>query len=118
MINTDWRGRAKPGPWYGQYYREWDARHPGAWIRGQLVPGGFYSGNLWGSSTLEWDAEWFRSHGAKMPKGAHYIRPGRNTTPLTTQPRRKKKKMPDYAYGDYPMRRCWWPRTAMRGERR
>jgi len=48
-------------------------------------PGGFYSGNLWGSSTLEWDAEWFRSHGAKMPKGAHYIRPGRNTTPLTTK---------------------------------
>ena len=31
------------------------------------------------------DAEWFRSHGAKMPKGAHYIRPGRNTTPLTTK---------------------------------
>jgi hypothetical protein len=85
MINTDWRGRAKPGPWYGQYYRDWDARHPGAWICGQLVPGGFYSGNLWGSSTLEWDAEWFRSHGAKMPKGAHYIRPGRNTTPLTTK---------------------------------
>ena len=81
----DWRGRAKPGPWYGQYYRDWDARHPGAWIRGQLVPGGFYSGNLWGSSMLKWDAEWFRSHGAKMPKGAHYIRPGRNTTPLTTK---------------------------------
>ena len=21
-INTDWRGRAKPGPWYGRYYED------------------------------------------------------------------------------------------------
>ena len=27
-INTDWRGRAKPGPWYGRYYEDWDARAP------------------------------------------------------------------------------------------
>ncbi|HWY01204.1 MAG TPA: hypothetical protein VNY55_15385 [Mycobacterium sp.] len=82
-ITTDYRGRAKPGPWYGQYYQDWNDRHPGAWVRGELVPGGFYSGNLWGSSTLNWDAEWFRRHGAKMPKGAHYIAPGRSMTPLT-----------------------------------
>lgn len=75
--------QAKPGPWYGQYYQDWNDRHPGAWVRGELVPGGFYSGNLWGSSTLNWDAEWFRRHGAKMPKGAHYIAPGRSMTPLT-----------------------------------
>ena len=25
-INTDWRGSAKPGPWYGRYYEDWDAR--------------------------------------------------------------------------------------------
>ena len=51
-INTDWRGRAKPGPWYGRYYEDWDAAHPGAWVRGQAVPGRFYAGALWGSSTL------------------------------------------------------------------
>ena len=41
-INTDWRGRAKPGPWYGRYYEDWDAAHPKAWVRGQAVPGRFY----------------------------------------------------------------------------
>ena len=83
-VDTDWRGRAKPGDWYAQYYRDWELRHPLAWVRGELVPGGFYggSGGAWGSSTLTWDAEWFRQHGAKMPRGAHYIRPHRNMTPL------------------------------------
>jgi len=38
-INTDWRGRAKPGPWYGRYYEDWDAAHHKAWVRGQAVPG-------------------------------------------------------------------------------
>ena len=56
--------------------------HPGAWVRGELVPGGFYNGTRWGS-TLDWDAEWFAKHGAKMPKGAHYVRPSRSMTPLT-----------------------------------
>ena len=50
-INTDWRGRAKPGPWYGRYYEDWDAADPEAWIRGQAVPGRFYAGALWGFST-------------------------------------------------------------------
>ena len=82
-INTDWRGRAKPGPWYGRYYQDWDAAHPTAWVRGQAVPGRFYPGALWGSSTLAWDAAWFRAHGVKMPKGAHYVVPGRDKVPLT-----------------------------------
>ena len=77
-INTDWRGRAKPGPWYGRYYEDWDAAHPQAWIRGQAVPGRFYAGALWGSSTLAWDAAWFRAQGVEMPKGAHYVVPGRD----------------------------------------
>jgi hypothetical protein len=82
-INTDWRGRAKPGPWYGRYYEDWDAAHPKAWVRGQAVPGRFYAGALWGSSTLAWDAAWFRAQGVKMPKGAHYVAPGRDNIPLT-----------------------------------
>ena len=82
-INTDWRGRAKPGPWYGRYYQDWDAAHPKAWVRGQAVPGRFYAGALWGSSTLAWDAAWFRAQGVKMPKGAHYVVPGRDKIPLT-----------------------------------
>jgi hypothetical protein len=40
-------------------------------------------GDLWGSSTLSWDRDWFARHGAKMPKGAHYIAAGRSMTPLT-----------------------------------
>ena len=81
-INTDWIGHAKPGHWYGRYYADWDAAHPGAWVRGELVPGGFYGGN-WGGSTLSWDANWFSKHAAKMPKGVHYIAPGRSMTRLT-----------------------------------
>jgi hypothetical protein len=82
-ISTDRTGHAKPGHWYGKYYQYWDTAHPGAWVRGELVPGGFYGGTRWGSSTLDWDAEWFAKHGAKMPKGAHYVRPSRSMTPLT-----------------------------------
>jgi hypothetical protein len=82
-ISTDWTGHAKPGHWYGRYYADWEAAHPGAWVRGELVPGGFYNGNRWGGSTLSWDANWFSKHGAKMPKGVHYIAPGRSMTRLT-----------------------------------
>ena len=74
-----WQG---PGHWYGRYYADWDAAQPGAWVRGELVPGGFYGGN-WGGSTLSWHANWFSKHGAKMPKGVHYIAPGRSMTRLT-----------------------------------
>ena len=59
------------------------AAHPEAWVRGQAVPGRFYAGALWGSSTLAWDAAWFRAQGVKMPKGAHYVVPGRDKIPLT-----------------------------------
>ena len=47
-ISTDWTGHAKPGHWYGRYYADWEAAHPGAWVRGQVVPGGFYTGNAVG----------------------------------------------------------------------
>jgi hypothetical protein len=82
-IDTDWRGRAKPGRWYQRYYADWDAQFPGAWVRGLLVPGRFYPGQRWGSSTLDFDADWFRRHGVKMPRGAHYVRPGLDMIPLT-----------------------------------
>jgi hypothetical protein len=83
QITTDWTGHAKPGHWYGRYYADWEAAHPGAWVRGEMVPGGFYNGNRWGGSTLSWDANWFSKHGVKMPKGVHYIAPGRSMTRLT-----------------------------------
>ena len=38
---------------------------------------------LWGSSTLAWDAAWFRAQGVKMPKGAHHVVPPRDTIPRT-----------------------------------
>ncbi|HEV7854961.1 MAG TPA: hypothetical protein VGP27_26895 [Mycobacterium sp.] len=82
-INTDWRGRAKPGPWYGRYYEDWDAAHPKAWVRGQAVPGRFYAGALWGSSTLAWDTAWFRAQRVKLPKGSHHVVPGRDKIPLS-----------------------------------
>ena len=56
--------------------------HPKAWVRGQAVPGRFYAGALWGSSTLAWDAAWFHAQGVKMPKGAHHVVPGRDKIPL------------------------------------
>ena len=28
-INTVWRGRAKPGPWYGHYYEDCRVKEPG-----------------------------------------------------------------------------------------
>lgn len=80
-VDTDWRGRAKPGCWYQDYYRDWDRQHPGAWLRGELVPGRFYARG-WGSSTLDFDAVWFTAHGVKMPPGAHYVRASRDETPL------------------------------------
>src|SRR6476646_655153 len=43
-VDTDWRGRAKSGAWYGAYYQDWNERHPGAWVRGELVPGKLLSG--------------------------------------------------------------------------
>jgi len=43
------------------------------------VPGRFYAGALWGSSTLAW----FRAQGVKMPKGVHYVVPDRDTIPRT-----------------------------------
>ena len=45
------------------------------------MPGRFYAGALWGSSTLAWDVAWFRAQGVKMPKGAHYVVPGRDKVP-------------------------------------
>ena len=90
-INTDWTGHAKPGHWYGRYYADWDAAHPGAWVRGELVPGGFYGGN-WGSSTLRWDANWFSKHAAKIPRGVHYIAPGRSMTRLTEKLERQRHR--------------------------
>ena len=68
-MSTDWTGHAKPGPWYGRYYEDWDAAHPKAWVRGQAVPGRFYTGALWGSSTLAWDAAWFRAQGGEDAQG-------------------------------------------------
>lgn len=82
-ISKDWRGRATPGTWYGHYHDEWHAAYPGAWAHALEEPGAFYAGNRWGSSTLAWDEVWFARHGAKMPKGAFYVRPGHNKIPLT-----------------------------------
>ena len=67
-ISTDWTGHAKPGHWYGSYYADWEAAHPGAWVRGELVPGGFYNGNRWGGSTLSWDATWSANTEPRCPR--------------------------------------------------
>ena len=86
MINTDWRGRAKPGSWYGQYYRDWEGMpaipvpgYAASWclVASTAATSGAarrWSGTPNGSAAM-----------GQMPKGAHYIPPGRNTTPLTTK---------------------------------
>lgn len=81
-VSKDLFGRAKPGAWYQQYYRDWDKQYPGAWVRGELIPGRFYAGR-WGSSTLDFDSVWFTMHGVKMPPSAHYVRPGRDLVPIS-----------------------------------
>ena len=93
-ISTDWTGHAKPGHWYGRYYADWEAAHPGAWVRGELVPGGFYNGNRWGGSTLSWDANWFSKHGAKMPKGVHSARPQHDAAEGEAEPQRHRGDAP------------------------
>ena len=42
-----------------------------------------YAGELWGSSTLAWNAAWFHAQGVMMPKGAHYVVHARDKIPLT-----------------------------------
>ena len=45
-INTDWRGRAKPGPWYGRYYEDGTPPTQGVGTRtGGARP--VYAGALW-----------------------------------------------------------------------
>src|SRR5258708_9120942 len=85
-INTNWWGRAKPGPWYGRYYQDWDAAHPTAWVHGQAVARRFFPGALWGSSTLAWGAARFRAQRVKLPKGAHYLVPARHKVPPPPHP--------------------------------
>ena len=83
-MSTDWTGHAKPGPWYGRYYEDWDAAHPKAWVRGQAVPGRFYAGELWGSSTLAWDTAWFHAARCEDAQGrALLVVPARDKIPLT-----------------------------------
>jgi len=60
--------RAKPGYWYGGYHEDWTLSHPGAFERGELQAGSFHKGDVWCSSTLEWDKQWFRSHGMRPPR--------------------------------------------------
>lgn len=66
---------AKPGKWFMSYHAAWTAAHPGAWERGEEQGGGFYKGDVWGSSTLDWDREWFRSRGMGMPRRTIHVTP-------------------------------------------
>jgi hypothetical protein len=70
---------AQPGRWFGEYRDAWERDHPGAWERGEEKSGSFYlardGGDSWGSSTLEWDLEWFRSKGMAMPEQYFHVTP-------------------------------------------
>jgi hypothetical protein len=76
------RNRAKPGPWYSSYIRDWGTAHPGAVRRRELDPGGFYRGNVWASSTLDWDKEWLRAHGMAMPRKSRHREADKNVVVL------------------------------------
>lgn len=69
---------ARPGSWYGSYNDAWHSAHPGAWQRGELQSGGFFKGDVWGSSTLDWDRDWFARNGMRMPNNAKHVEPDRN----------------------------------------
>lgn len=64
---------AKPGSWFGSYHRDWSAAHPGAFERGESRAGSFYAGDKWGSSTLDWDREWFHRNGMGMPRNSFKV---------------------------------------------
>lgn len=70
---------AEPGRWFGGYHAAWSAAHPGAWERGEEQSGGFrlgrHGGEVWCSSTLDWDREWFNRNGMGMPSHAKYVAP-------------------------------------------
>lgn len=74
----DWlidRPYAMPGPWYGSYNRAWHAAHPGAWQRGELEPGSFGKGDVWSTTTPEWDREWFRENDMLPPRQLKRVEP-------------------------------------------
>ena len=53
---------ATPGRWYGSYHAAWSAAHPHA-----CGAGSFYLHDVWGTSTPEFDKEWFEAAGMAMP---------------------------------------------------
>jgi hypothetical protein len=63
---------AMPGPWFGSYHADWDRDHPGMWMKGDAQSGGFYAGDVWAGSTLDWDRVWFAAHGMSMPRKYAY----------------------------------------------
>lgn len=77
-----WLSSATPGTWFLSYHTAWTNAHPGAFERGDAKSGGFYLGrgsrageDVWGSSTLEWDREWFRANGMGMPRHTTHVDP-------------------------------------------
>ena len=82
-ISTDWTGHAKPGPWYGRYYEDWDAAHPKAWVRGQAVPGRFYAGDAVGILHAGLGCGLVSRARSEDAQGRALMVPGRDKTPLT-----------------------------------
>lgn len=71
---------AEPGPWFGSYHTAWTRAHPRAFERGTLRSGNFCLGrgeragaDVWCSSTLDWDREWFRANGMGMPRHTKHV---------------------------------------------
>lgn len=62
------RAAARPGPWFGDYHGDWTRAHPGAWAHGTGACGSFCAGNVWVTGTPEFDREWFKNNGMKMPR--------------------------------------------------
>lgn len=56
-----------PGYGYGSYYFPWLAAHD----RSKQEPG-CWAGKVWVTDTPEWDADWFRSHGFRVPRMGHH----------------------------------------------
>lgn len=71
-IDTDWRGRARSGPWWPQYYAQWLDVHGADREKTELNPGTWTRDHdlheVWISTTPEWDRQWFEAHSVKPPK--------------------------------------------------
>ena len=120
-ISTDWTGHAKPGHWYGRYYADWEAAHPGSVGTRRAGPGWLLNRNRWGGSTLSWDADWFSNMRQDAQRCAlHSARPQHDAADGEAEPQRTayalRRGTTDGGFADRRYRPVRGPDVALAGD--